>query len=77
MCVLAHRFNYKFEKHEIFLCGAYSRISLKPSQGLSQSPSAPSAQKYELYMPSNEDRFNMGLVYLLDALKLLNNHVDS
>ena len=32
MCVLAHRFNYKFEKHEIFLCGAYSRIALlKPS----------------------------------------------
>lgn len=31
MCVLAHRFNYKFERHDIILCGAYSRISLKPT----------------------------------------------
>lgn len=29
LCVLAQRFNYKFEKHEITLCGAYSRIALK------------------------------------------------
>ena len=31
MCVLAHRFNYKFEKYDLILCGAYSRIAAKPS----------------------------------------------
>lgn len=48
LCVLAHRFNYKFEKYEIYLCGAYSKISLRSNP----------KQKYDLYMPSNEDRFN-------------------
>ena len=29
LSVLAHRFNYKFEKFDISLCGAYSKINLK------------------------------------------------
>ncbi len=48
LCVLAHRFSYKFEKHEIHLSGAYSRISLKSNTKL----------RLELYMPSNEERFS-------------------
>ncbi len=48
MCVLAHRFNFKFEKYDIILGGSYSKIS----------PRSNSKQKFELYMPSNEDRFN-------------------
>ena len=49
LCVLAHRFNYKFEKYDICLGGAFSRISLKSNPKV----------KYELYMPcGSEDRFN-------------------
>jgi beclin 1 len=48
LCVLAHRFNYKFEKYDLVLNGSFSRISLKANQ----------KQKFELYMPSSEERFN-------------------
>jgi beclin 1 len=60
LCVLAHRFNYKIEKYDISLGGAYSRISQKNTK-----------TKYELYMPQNEERFNSGLVLVLDALNAL------
>lgn len=30
MCTLAHRFNHKIERYDIILCGAQSRIALKP-----------------------------------------------
>eukprot|EP00347_Sterkiella_histriomuscorum_P012786 403367229 len=61
LSVLAHRFNYKFEKYEILLCGAFSKISLKSNPKI----------KYELYLPSNEERFNNGLCCVLDALNSL------
>jgi len=61
LVVLSHRFNYKFEKYEILLCGCQSKIALKSNP----------KQKYELYMPSNEGRFNQALVYLLDCLSSL------
>ena len=61
LCVLAHRFNFKFEKHDITLGGSFSKIGLKSNPKL----------KLELYMPSSEDRFNQGLVLLLDALNQL------
>lgn len=48
LCVLAHRFNYKFEKYDITLCGAYSRIQLKNNQKM----------RFDLYMPTSEDKFN-------------------
>ena len=67
MCVLAHRFGYKFDgKYDIILCGAYCRIALK---------SQPSA-KYELYLSANEQRYNTALLYVLDALNSLSQHVD-
>lgn len=68
MVVLAHRFGFKFDtKYDIILCGAYCRIALK------QSPQT----KYELYLQSSfSDRYNVALLYLLDALSLLSNHVE-
>ena len=72
LSVLAHRFSYKFERYEIGLCGAYTKISLKKPQN-----SQIKQTKYELFMPSNEERYNQGLVFLLDALKSLTAHVDS
>lgn len=48
LCVLAHRFNYKFEKCDISLCGSFSKICLKSNP----------KQKFELFLPSNEERFN-------------------
>jgi hypothetical protein len=65
MCVLAHRFNYKFEKYNISLCGAYSKIALKSNP----------KQKLDLFMPGNEDKFNIGLTYLLDCLNALCSNV--
>jgi beclin 1 len=29
LTVLAHRFSFKFERYDITLCGAYSKIALK------------------------------------------------
>jgi beclin 1 len=72
LAVLAHRFNYKFERYDIALCGAYTKISLKKPLN-SQSKQT----KYELFMPSNEERYNQGLVFLLDSLKSLTNYVES
>ena len=57
MVVLAHRFNYKFERYDISLCGSFSKISIRTNP----------KYKFELYMPSNEDRFNQGLLHLLAA----------
>ena len=65
MCVLAHRFNYKFEKYDISLGGAFSRISLKANPKI----------KYELYLPSNEERFNQGMTMVVEALNGLSNFV--
>jgi len=72
MCVIAHRFNFKFDKYDILLCGAYSRISPKKAGSGSGSKQV----KYELYMPSNEDRYNQGLVLVLDAVRTLTQYVD-
>lgn len=68
MCVLAHRFGYKFDtKYDIILCGAYCRIALK------QSPSI----KCELYLTSSfNERYNTGLIYVLDALNGLSAHIE-
>jgi beclin 1 len=68
MIILAHRFSFKVDRYDVSLCGAYSKISLKP-------PSQKQV-KCELYMPTNEDRYNQGLIYVLDILKSLTNHVD-
>eukprot|EP00349_Pseudokeronopsis_sp_Brazil_P001570 CAMPEP_0202964882 /NCGR_PEP_ID=MMETSP1396-20130829/9009_1 /ASSEMBLY_ACC=CAM_ASM_000872 /TAXON_ID= /ORGANISM="Pseudokeronopsis sp., Strain Brazil" /LENGTH=217 /DNA_ID=CAMNT_0049687367 /DNA_START=225 /DNA_END=878 /DNA_ORIENTATION=- len=64
LVVLAHRFNYKIEKFHITLAGSYSKIALKSNP----------KQKFELYnlaVPSNEERLNQALVYLLEALNML------
>jgi len=64
MAILAHRFGYKFEKHKINLCGAMSTIQLKFNQPSAQGKS----QKFELYYGADEERFNRGLVCLLECL---------
>ena len=71
LSVLAHRFSFKFEKYDIVLCGAFSSIAVR--QQTSQSGKS---IKYELYMPSSEDRYSQGLVFLLDAVKHLAEHVE-
>lgn len=82
MAIIAHRFGYKFEKYKINLCGAMSTIQLRyqfgQGAGNAGAPGSENAQgkndKYELYF-KNEERFNTALVYLLDCLKELMDHV--
>lgn len=57
--VLAHRLRYKFEKYYLHVNGSYSKISI---------PSEKNA-RFELYMPSNEEKFNKGLEKLLDCIR--------
>ena len=56
--VLAHRLNHKFDKYYLHANGSYSKISIVNDKN----------SKFELYMPVSEDRFNKGLVMLLDCL---------
>ena len=65
LAVLAHRFNYKFDKYEFHLCGSFSKISSRSNPKL----------KYELFLPSNEERFNTGMTNVLDALNSLTKEV--
>jgi hypothetical protein len=53
----------------VSLCGAYSKIALRP-------PSQKQV-KCELYMPTSEDRYSQGLIYLMDILRSLTAHVDA
>lgn len=84
MAVIAHRFGYKFEKYKINLCGAMSTIEPRYSQSGSQPGSNTASQKMELYYGVNygagsvsEERFNMALTHLLDALDGLIQDVQS
>ena len=59
LVVLAHRIQYKFDKYCLHVNGSYSKIS---------AAGDPKATKYELYMPFSEEKFNRGLVMLLDCV---------
>ena len=59
LCVLAHRLNYRFEKHFLHVNGRFSKISIRINQ----------RQKGDLYY-GNEEKFNMGLVLLLECVAL-------
>jgi hypothetical protein len=47
--------NYTFERHVLYVNGAFSKISTKQQNNL----------KFELYYGNHEDRFNKGLELLL------------
>lgn len=69
LTVLAHRFSFRFDRYDLILCGAYSKIALK-------KPSNSKQTKYELHMPSSEERYNQALVFILDAVKSLTQNVE-
>jgi hypothetical protein len=69
LTILAHRFSFKIDRYDVSLCGAYSKIALRP-------PSQKQV-KCELYMPTSEDRYSQGLIYLMDILRSLTAHVDA
>ena len=67
LCVQAHHLGYAFDRYHLHACGAFSRISFI-KDALST--------KYELYLPSSEDRFNKALTMLLDCVHLfISQHV--
>jgi len=69
MVVLAHRLHYKFDKYYIHVDGSFSKISVAGDKNT----------KMELYYTSSgsaEERFNKGLVMLLDALKRFVDHLN-
>ena len=66
LCVQAHHLGYVFDSHFLHACGAFSKISTV------ENPTV----KYELFLPSSEDRFNKALQMLLFTLqRFLQNHV--
>lgn len=67
LCVLAHRMGYKFEKHYLYVSGSFSKIAMLEELAMTNF------QKYELYLPSNEDRFNNALTMLLELVALFCN----
>ncbi len=69
MVVLAHRLQYKFDKYYIHVDGSYSKISIGNDK----------STKMELYYTSSgsaEERYNRGLVMLLDALNRFVDHLN-
>lgn len=68
LCVLAHRLGYKFEKFNLHVNGAFSKISLNSINNKDK--------KYDLFYGASEEKFNVGLTYLticvsdfMDALR--------
>ena len=69
MVVLAHRLQYRFDKYYLHVDGSYSKISVGNDK----------ASKMELYYTSSgsaEERYNRGLVMLLDALNRFVDHLN-
>jgi len=60
LCCLSKRFNYNFKQHDLHPLGNFSKISNKNMK---------EKEKFELFMPSNENRFNYALVQLLDCTR--------
>jgi len=60
LCVQAHHLGYVFDKYYLHAQGAFSKISLASDRNT----------KFELYMPSNDDRYNRALTMLLETVNL-------
>jgi hypothetical protein len=54
---------YFFEKHILYVNGAFSKISIRPQQPNSK------IDKLELYNVYNEERFNKAMCLLLECVK--------
>jgi len=60
LCVQAHHLGYVFDKFYLHAQGAFSKISLASDRGT----------KFELYLPSSEDRYNRALTMLLETVNI-------
>ena len=66
LCVQAHHLGYVFDKYYLHTQGCFSKISETTKR----------ETKYELYMPSDENRYNRALTMLLETVNLfVTNHV--
>ena len=66
LCVQAHHLGYVFDSHYLHACGAFSKISTITDRSV----------KYELFLPSSEERFNKALQMLLFTVqRFIQNHV--
>ena len=66
ICVQAHHLGYVFDSHYLHACGAFSKISTINDRSV----------KYELFLPSSEERFNKALQMLLFTVqRFIQNHV--
>ena len=59
LCVQAHHLGYVFDKYYLHAQGAFSSITVMQDR----------SKKFELYLPSSEERYNSALVMLLGTLK--------
>lgn len=60
LCVQAHHLGYVFDKYYLHAQGAFSKISQMNDRNT----------KFELYLPSSEDRYNRALTMLLETVNL-------
>jgi beclin 1 len=59
LCVLAHRFQYKLDKHYLYLRGSFSTIAYR----------ANAKDEFPLFMGQGDSNFNSALEMLLDTIK--------
>lgn len=60
LCVQAHHLGYVFDRYYLHAQGAFSKISLQKDRHT----------KFELYLPSSEERYNKALTMLLETVNL-------